>query len=69
MNFKNSKGISLGIIGEGEFFGFENKKGENMLNEKHFLSAICIANGTAVYRLKTCILEEEDFLTSQKEFT
>ncbi|KAL4429515.1 hypothetical protein ABPG74_014290 [Tetrahymena malaccensis] len=68
--FKSSKGISLGIIGEGEFFGFENKKGNSssIINEKHYFSAVCIGNGTTVYRLKLQLLEEEEFQPALKEF-
>ncbi|EAS06652.2 cyclic nucleotide-binding domain protein (macronuclear) [Tetrahymena thermophila SB210] len=68
--FKSSKGISLGIIGEGEFFGFENKKGNqsSIIKEKHYFSAVCIGNGTTVYRLKLQLLEEEEFQPALKEF-
>ncbi|KAL4474434.1 hypothetical protein ABPG72_007833 [Tetrahymena utriculariae] len=70
VTFKSSKGISLGIIGEGEFFGIENKKGNqsSIINEKHYFTAVCIGNGTTVYRLKLQLLEEEEFQPALKEF-
>lgn len=42
------------MIGEGEIFGYENKKGEpsSLFTEKHLFNAQCIENNTLVFRLK-----------------
>jgi len=69
--FKSVRGISLGIISEGEFFGCENKKAKAfrvLLADKHCFNACCSATNTYLYRLDCHLLESEEFEPALGEF-